>query len=403
MGSKFALVLVLAKLLEPSEVGLYGQFTATIGFCTLVIGGDYYTYSQRELLSEPKHRWSFILQHQAIATALLYAVLLPAQLLVFFFDLLPWRWATLFLSLLVSEHLAQEVNRILISMHRQLIASSVLFIRTGIWAWCILPIMWLSSAFRTLQTVIVAWLIGSILATIVGLFVIRKEVKHWQYWSIDWAWLKKGFTVGLLFLTATICFRALQTFDRFAVKFLSGDDALGVYVLYSGMAMAVISALDPSVFSFLFPKLVAAHRKNDQVLYKKLMTELAWSAIITSLVLSITIALLAPCVLDWVGKSIYTEQSHLLWLLLTVSVAYAIGMIPHYGLYAYSGDKSIVFAHISSLAIFIISLAITSPFYPFEATACSLIAAFVWMGLFKHWQYRKIIQKGECSRSQTSR
>jgi len=77
MGSKFVLLIGLAKLLEPAEIGLFGLFAATVSFSMLVIGGDYYTYSQRELMSLPRERWSFVLQHQLLATGLLYIFLLP--------------------------------------------------------------------------------------------------------------------------------------------------------------------------------------------------------------------------------------------------------------------------------------------------------------------------------------
>ena len=53
LGSRFILLFVLARLLKPSDVGIYGLMTATIAFSVLVLGGDYYTYSQRELMAGP--------------------------------------------------------------------------------------------------------------------------------------------------------------------------------------------------------------------------------------------------------------------------------------------------------------------------------------------------------------
>jgi O-antigen/teichoic acid export membrane protein len=389
-GSKFALVVVLAKLLEPSEVGLYGLFVATVGFSMLVIGGEYYTYSQRELLTEGKSRWSFVLQHQTLATAFLYAVLLPSQLLIFLLDLVPRQLIMWFFALLVTEHIAQEINRLLIAMHRQLLSSIVLFVRTGAWVWGILPIMWLYPVYRKLEAVLAAWLISCIFAIVIGAMIVWQEVRPWKRWPINWRWLKKGFKVGLLLLIATMCFRALQTFDRYAVEALAGPEFLGVYVLYIGMAMAVVSALDPSVVSFLYPKLVSAHRQGKPLLYRKLMRELAWSSLIVSLLVAATISILAPWVMDWIGKPLYAQNLHVLWLLLVMTTIYAVGMVPHYGLYAHSADKVIVFAHISSLVVFGMTLLASSPLYPREATAISLIAALAWMGLYKYWRYRDI-------------
>ena len=40
-GSKFVLIFMLARFLEPAELGLYDLFTITVRFGTLLIGGDY--------------------------------------------------------------------------------------------------------------------------------------------------------------------------------------------------------------------------------------------------------------------------------------------------------------------------------------------------------------------------
>lgn len=45
--SKFALVFVLAKFLETSEVGLYGLLAATISYVLFALGFDFYTFSTR--------------------------------------------------------------------------------------------------------------------------------------------------------------------------------------------------------------------------------------------------------------------------------------------------------------------------------------------------------------------
>ncbi len=46
MGSKFALVIVMARLFELTEIGLYGLLVAAAAFSMLVIRGDFYSYSQ---------------------------------------------------------------------------------------------------------------------------------------------------------------------------------------------------------------------------------------------------------------------------------------------------------------------------------------------------------------------
>jgi O-antigen/teichoic acid export membrane protein len=204
---------------------------------------------------------------------------------------------------------------------------------------------------------------------------------------IDWKWVCIGYKNGLIFLIATLCFRVLFTADRYIIKYFAGSDPLGVYVLYMSMATAIISFMDPAVFSFLYPRLVSAYRQRKFDAYKRIFKELAFSSIIASLLLAIIFATSAPWILHWTGKLIYLNQLPVLWMLLLMAIIYTIGMVPHYALYALGADKSILFTHISSLAIFITIITLTINFSPLYSVSLSLIGAFLWMAGTKMWLY----------------
>ena len=388
MGSRFLLLFALARLLEPAEVGLFGLLLATVYFNMLLVGWDYYTYSHREMLALPRERWSFVLQHHALAIALLYACLLPLQVLLFSLGFLPREWFLWYMLLLVAEHLGQELTRLLVVMGRPLIASWILFLRTGAWVWVVVPLMWLTPGLQRVEVVLVAWLVGASLAIPVAVTVIIRDVAPLRRWGVDYKWLRRGFRVGTLFLFATLCFRALLTADRYVVAHLVSEELLGVYVLYVGIAMALVNFLDSAVFAFLYPALVAANRRGNREAYGRIMREMTWSAVGISVGLAVAAALLGPFVLGWVGREVYLEHVHLLWLLLAVAVGYAVGMIPHYGLYARGADRGIIVAHASSLPVFVFVIALLAPRVPFMAVGWGLLVAFAWMAGVKLVYYR---------------
>lgn len=185
-------------------------------------------------------------------------------------------------------------------------------------------------------------------------------------------------------------FRALPTFDGYTVEALAGQEFLGVYVLYIGMAMTVISVVDSGVFFFLYPKLVAAQRRGEQAEVRKLMQELAWSALTVRFMIGLMVGLLAPWVFAWIGKPLYVQHLHVLWLLLLMTLIYALGMVVHFGLYARGADKTIVVAHISSFLVFFAALGLMARPFSLEATALALIVAFAWMGTYKFLHLRKL-------------
>ena len=383
MGSRFALIFGIAKLLEPAEVGLFGLMLATITFSALLISADYYTYAQRELLARPAEQWSFVIQHQIKAQFILYAALLPAQLLIFVLGLMAWEYAIWFFALLVLEHIAQEINRMLVAMHKQLMASWVLFIRMGSWVLVVLPLMAFNEQYRNLDTLYMAWFIGCALAIVVGMSAIKKIIPSWEKVETDYVWLKKGFKIGGLFLLASLSFRGLLTVDRYAVEILGSIEMLGVYVFYIGIVMGAYNFLDPAVFSFLYPRMLQNYQMQEKEKYLKVFKELIITTFAISVLIALVIWFVAPFVINWINKPIYSAYINDLILLIAAGFVYTIGYIPHYALYAMKGDKWIVTAHISAIMIFFVSLALVPVVNGIQAVALALFFAFSWMAFIK--------------------
>jgi len=383
MGSRLILIFALAKYLTPAEVGLFGLMLATVSFSVLIVGADYYTYSQRELLARPKEEWSFVIQHQMKAQFLLYAVLLPLQLVVFVFGLMDWKYALWFFALLLLEHVAQEINRLLVAMHRQLAASGILFIRMGSWVLVVIPLMFFFEEYRTLTSIYTAWMIGSALAILIGLYKIRQTLPIWEKVQVDYSWLKKGFKVGGLFLLATLCFKGLLTFDRYAVEALSSLETLGVYVFYIGIVMGAYNFLDPAVFSFLYPRMLQSYQMKEKDRYQKTFKELTLSTVLISILLAAVIWFVTPLLIQWVDKPIYSTYINSLGLLIAAGFVYAIGYVPHYALYAMKSDRWIVASHVTALIMFFVSLALFKLDNGIETVALALLLAFSCMAMLK--------------------
>jgi O-antigen/teichoic acid export membrane protein len=383
MVSRLILLFSIAKLLSPEELGLFGLMIATVLFSVIIIGADYYTYSQRELLSRPIEEWSTVVHNQIKAQVTLYLVLLPAQVFIFVFGFLDWKYMQWFFILLILEHLAQEINRLLISMHKQLMASFVLFMRTASWILVALPIMFFYEESRSLTTLYTAWMIGCVSSIVIGIFAIKQELPNWNNKPTDYEFLVKGFKVGGLFLIATICFKGLLTFDRYAIEALSSIEILGVYVFYIGVVMGAYNLLEPAIFSFLYPRMLQNYQMNRMIEYLKVFRELTLSTIVGCILLVPVIWFVVPIIIDWIDKPIYTNNSDGLALLILAGLAHTLGMIPHYALYAMKGDRWIVIAHISSIMIFFISLELITLENSIQTVALALLLAFSWIASVK--------------------
>jgi O-antigen/teichoic acid export membrane protein len=381
--SRFALVFALALFLEPSELGLYGLLAVTISYAIYLVGFDFYTYTTRQLLSVPRSTWSALLRDQAVYFCIAYALALPLLLVVFYQGLLPWAFFGWFFALLVLEHLGQEVNRLLIVMSEQLLAGVVLFLRSGVWVLVLLPLMARFPELRQLETVLLAWALGSAAALALGAGVIARLDRAALARAIDWRWVAAGLKIAFPLLVATLALRGLFTFDRYWVEHVAGLDAVGAYTLYVGVASAVMAFLDAAVFVFLYPRLISSFKAGDAAGFRTGMRQLALQTFLVTLLLSALAASLMQPLLTLLDRPVYFEYLPVFYWVLLAIVLYASGMIPHYGLYARGQDRAIIGAHVLGLAVFVISTYVLTAHAGVLAVAWSLCIAFTFIFVWK--------------------
>ncbi|MWJ27628.1 oligosaccharide flippase family protein [Halomonas sp. ZH2S] len=391
--SKFLLIFILARFLEPAEVALYGLVVATVGYSLYGLGFDFYSYSTREILGSDKEHWARLLRDQSVFFGLVYCLVIPLLLLVFYNELLPWSVAPWFFIIVVLEHLAQELNRLLVAISRQLLASVILFLRSGLWALFVALVFWLSEDMRSIDLVMTAWALGAAAACFLGASALMKLDRNSLKSRVDWSWIKRGIVVALPLLVATLAVRGVFTIDRYWVQAIAGADILAAYVLYFGVANAIISFLDAGVFVFLYPKMISASRNKNRKEFDKGMRQLLVQTVIVTIAFSGLAALLIHPLLGWLDRPVYTENVTLLYLLLIAIGVYAVSMIPHYGMYAMSFDRHIIISHVLALPSFVVLAYVFSEWSAKYAVPLALCGSFGCVLAYKTAAYLSVKRK----------
>lgn len=387
LASKFLLIFFLARFLDPAELGLYGLLTATIGYALYLLGFDFYAFTTRELLKRERSDWGGLLKDQGALSAVLYAVFLPLLSLVFFNELLPWNLAGWFFALLVIEHLTQELGRLLIAISEQLLASLVLFLRSGAWAVAVTALMFFEADTRTLHYVLGAWTFGGLFALVLGIHRITQlKIGGWHK-AVDWRWIGKGLKVAIPLLIATLAIRGVFTLDRYWFEALAGLEVLGAYVLFMGFCSALMSFLDAGVFAFSYPGLITAHSRQDATAFRQGLRKLLMQTLVLSTIFAVLALLLITPLLQWLDRPVYIDHQSLFPWILVATVLYAIGMVPHYALYAQGHDRPIIQSHIVSGLIFIPATWLFSLYSSLLAVPLGLSAAFTLILLWKSWLF----------------
>lgn len=388
--SKFLLIFFLAKFLEPAELGLYGLLTASIGYALYLLGFDFYTFTTREILKREHHEWGGLLKDQGVLSLVLYALVLPLLSLIFIKGLLPWRVAGWFFTLLVLEHLTQELGRLLVAVSEQLLASVVLFLRTGIWAVVVTALMFIEPASRTLGFVLGAWTVGGTVALLLGIYRLKQlKISGWRK-EIDWSWIGKGLKVATPFLIATLAIRGVFTLDRYWLEALAGLEVLGAYVLFMGLCTALMSFLDAGVFAFNYPGLISAYQKQETAVFHQNLHKLLIQTMVLSGVFALIALLLIGPLLTWLGKPLYLDQQGLFPWILLATLLYALSMIPHYALYAQDRDRPIIHSHVAGLVVFIPATWMFSQQWPRIAIPLGLCVAFFLILFWKSLAYFRL-------------
>lgn len=398
LGSKFFLFFFLAKYLSPSELGVYGLIVASISYSLLVIGFDFYTFSNRDLIKTEKIYWAAKLRDQTIVYAIIYIALIPLFVLLFLFNVLPRSYFFFFTILLILEHIAQELNRLYIVMSEQLLASIILFVRNGFWCFIVVPFMAFLPAYRTIETVMLAWLLGVLSACLLATTRLKDLDKVSLANQINWKWIKSGVIVAIPMLCSTLAVRGLFTFDRYLVHWLSGSDILGAYVLFMSIGNSLLSFLDAGVIVFMYPKLVELAHSNNGALFNKNMLTLFYQSVgVLFLMSALTLICLEP-LLTWVGKSFYLDHSNMFILIIIAMSIFSLSLVPQIGLYAHNKDMPIILSHIAGLATFFALFLATKNLLHSLTVPYALIGACLIVLIIKTYAFFKL-QKSICTKA----
>lgn len=393
LGCRFLLIFFLAKLLTPDELGLYGLATVTIAYVLYLVGLDFYTFTTRELVNLESSQWGAVLKNQAVLSLILYAIVLPLVVIVFLAGWLPWQVAKWLFVLIVLEHICQEMSRLFVAVGEQLFASFQLFLRQGSWAIVVTVLMLMEADARRLDVVFMLWVTAGVATVLWGWWKLhRLQVGGWQQ-TINWGWIWRGVKIAVPLLLATLALRGIATIDRYWLQELANLQVVGAYVLFTGISGTLMAFLDAGVFAYAYPALIKAFHAQESQQYRAQMRALGWQTVTVTLGFSLISWLILPYLLEWIGNPVYLRYQALFpWLLLAMSLN-AVGMIPHYALYAQKKDRPIIASHILALPVFVLVVVAVSVWEPVLAVPVGLCAAYFFILTWKYFAFRRLTPK----------
>jgi len=392
LASKFVLVLYIARLMTPADLGVFGLFIVSITISLVFLGTDFYIYNTREILAVDGNDFSHYLRDQAIYHLLVYILAIPLTLGFFFVGVLSWKMAAWFYAILILNHVSQELFRLLIILSKPVHANFIQFLQSGSWAYVVIALGLYDDSFRSINVFWAGWFVGTLISVLWAIYFLRGyEYKLYRERKIDWDWIRHGFKVSFPFFIATLAILGIHYADRYFLKLYYGEATVGIYTFFANIANVLPIFVFTGVAAILYPKMIASFQQGKIDEYRARMRKMMLGTISGTVVVGIMMMLAIKPVLYLVGKEVYANEITVFWILIGSSAMLALSYIPHYGLFVRQRDKQMIVATVIATVVAVIGHRIFVPTYGLHGAAfVSMTAMATMAGLkaYHHFRFR---------------
>jgi len=341
----------MAKYLLPSDVGNFGVFQSGVMYAVYLVGLDFYAYSTRELVADYPRICGKKIGSQIVIYIFSYLIVAPIMLGVFVSLGFAWWLSIVAIFFVFLEHANQEMVRMIEAFGQPVLAGNLTILRSSVWAIIgVLAIVFIPSQ-RNMNSILAIWATFGLISTVITILIVRKKFPIAGHLGVDWEWLKKGLKIAGLFFIGTLAVRALFTADKFTVKILS-EVEVPAYILFSAFGVATLTVVEASVFAFYYPKMLRC-TSNLEVL-RELVKKSSIQSFIVGFILSSILLITMHPLLNVIGHNAYIKNIEMAPLILLSIFIYALGLGPHYGLYAMKMDRIIVTSQLSGIFVFLL-------------------------------------------------
>lgn len=354
MIAKFTFIIVAAKYLHADVVALFGGVNSLVLLFVYFLGFDLYIGTSRALKSSDNLRFHTLLSNQFIVSIILALGLFI--LLAFTKKSTPTLPLFPLLLLVITELLAQELYRLLISTGDYIKANILFFIKIG--SWSIFGALAIAQGVITdIDQILTYWFIGTLLGVIYGLLAVKQHVSGFKFTpnlNIFFKFIKKNSYI----FSSSFALLMIGNFDKIMLGLGNASEGAAGYFFFSSLAGACMTLIYSTVINPNYAKLVAAKNNKYEIfrLIKLigLVALLLGSAAMTSIFFTIDI------LLNLIDRAYLFTYVTLLYIFLLNLALTILCLMPHFFLLANERDKEIA---IASWAAVIIQLSSIIPLY----------------------------------------
>lgn len=378
LSGRFVLTLFIAKYMDIRSVGDFGLISGATVIGPAILGLGFNFYLNREIAgTPPEFHVRLIRDRLAISVISATSAALAVMLLCIpFAPQIPWLTRILFGLIFIMEVAAFDLHMSLVTLDRPVLANLLQFTRSALWVFPYTAGAVVFPSWRTMDSLLVAWLIGLVLnlgTTYIGL-------RDWPWAQVaahrfDGRWFSDRIRRTWLVYLGDIALITIQQLDRVAVAAVLGMTATGIYVFYNSFANAVQLLTAAAVLQMTLPGLLVQAKHGDGLAWRRIL----WQGAARSAAVSISLSAAAfPIIGILVTYLDRQELNDNLWLFLAMLISIPLRCVAELlgsGLYTVNQDRAFVWSNIFGAVASTSLITSASAVWGMTGTGCAVIAS----------------------------
>jgi O-antigen/teichoic acid export membrane protein len=388
IGSKFIILTLMSKYFAVDVFGDYGLITSLITILIFTLGLDFYNFSIRDILKTENQQE---ITNKVVSTVFLYIFIYTVFFFIAFFlfsnvsYIKPYVF--LVIGLGITEHISQEIYRLLIGFKKVLFANILLFVRTMGWS-VVIIYNYYNDKIITIESIFNVWLLANIMTLlIVVIYTIHKNYNKILNAKTDFEWVKKGIKISSVFMIATVSLKLMEYANRFIVDYFMGQKMAGIFLFYSNISMLITVYINTIVISFELPELISS--ANSPSIYK-LLEKFRKSLLTQVIVSSLFIILIIKPLLIWQNKQEFEMYLPLIFFMIIGVSLMNYSLIYHFKLYIFHKDKPLLKTMVISSLISLIITILLTYLFGIYGTAIAFVISCIILFFMRYSEAKKM-------------
>jgi O-antigen/teichoic acid export membrane protein len=382
----------MGRYLSLSDMGVYGLVFGAVMILTTMLGVRFDHVAARDLVrvtpeiavSRTRDQSLFYLGNYAVATVVLAALWIADATGVSGLHLL------YIFALTITDNYGRLIYVNINSIERPLHASILYFISGGLWCIPVIAVGIAWPALRTVDVVLVGWLLGNLAFLAVTFWVFRGlPWKALRDIAVDVQWIRRGLKVSVPIWLGTMGLSASAYIDRFVVAHFLDLEKVGVVTFYSSFAFAIFTLVQAGVLSFVYPRLVALHQEGSTAQFAQEAWQAGKNVALSAACIGIVVGVAVPIMGQLFNKPEYVKYASVLWLIILGAWIQANAEMLYQILFARRQDRAIWLGNVLYVAPALASSVFLIWWFGLTGVGYASVLGGVFIFGWRAWQVRR--------------